>query len=121
MCSGHPPEDHSQAPLSRDISSLPARLGLVLIWIYRHSLSLVLGRACRYAPTCSDYTGEAIRRFGLWRGGWIGLARILRCNPFGPSGYDPVPQALPADARWFLPWRYGQWTGDHMDEASRLD
>ncbi|WP_209015113.1 membrane protein insertion efficiency factor YidD [Roseibium limicola] len=101
--------------------SFPARIGLALIWIYRHSLSLVMGRGCRYAPTCSDYTAQALIRFGLWAGGWIGLARILRCNPWGASGFDPIPDTLPADARWYLPWRYGQWRGDHIDAATRLD
>ena len=100
--------------------SPPARLALGLIWIYRHSLSLFMGRSCRYAPTCSEYTEEAIRRYGFWAGGWIGLARILRCNPFGASGFDPVPEALPASARWYLPWRYGRWTGKHIPEETRL-
>lgn len=108
-----------QSPSWRQ-ASWPARAGLLFIWIYRHSLSLVMGRGCRYAPTCSDYTAQALMRFGLWRGGWVGLARILRCHPWSPSGFDPVPETLPARARWFLPWRYGQWTGAQLDEASRL-
>lgn len=101
--------------------SWPARLGIGLIWIYQHSLSLLIGRACRYQPSCSHYTAEAMARFGFWRGGWMGLARILRCNPFGASGYDPVPHALPEKARWFLPWRYGFWKGDHIDPKTRFD
>ncbi|MEJ8475547.1 membrane protein insertion efficiency factor YidD [Roseibium algae] len=101
--------------------SLPARFGLGLIWVYRHSLSLFMGRGCRYAPTCSDYTGDCIRRYGLWIGGWIGLARIVRCNPWGASGYDPVPEELPARGRWYLPWRYGSWTGTHIKDETRLD
>jgi len=101
--------------------SLPARVGLGLIWVYRHSLSLVMGRQCRYAPTCSDYTGEALRRFGLWRGGWLGLSRILRCNPFGADGFDPVPEELPSRARWYMPWRYGRWTGAHIAPEHRLN
>lgn len=101
--------------------SLAGRLAIGLIWLYRHSLSLVMGRGCRYAPTCSDYTEQAIRRFGFWAGGWIGLARILRCNPWGASGFDPVPEQLPENARWYLPWRYGRWTGRHIEEKYRLD
>ena len=100
---------------------LPARIGIGLIWIYQHSLSLLIGRACRYQPTCSQYTAEAMARFGFWRGGWIGLARILRCNPLGACGYDPVPDQLPKHARWYMPWRYGFWTGSHIDPKTRFD
>ncbi|WP_428524589.1 membrane protein insertion efficiency factor YidD [Roseibium sp.] len=92
-----------------------------LVWIYRHTLSLFMGRTCRYAPTCSDYTDQAIRRFGFWAGGWLGLSRILRCNPWGASGFDPLPDALPDTARWYLPWRYGRWTGDHIPDDHRID
>lgn len=101
--------------------SLPGRFAITLIWIYRHSLSLFMGRTCRYAPTCSDYTEQTIRRFGFWAGGWMGLARILRCNPWGASGFDPIPDQVPARARWYLPWRYGRWTGAHISAEQRLD
>lgn len=76
-----------------------------LIQVYRHSLSLFMGRTCRYLPTCSAYTDEAIGRFGLWRGGWLGVMRIGACNPWGGSGFDPVPQTLPATVPWWAPWR----------------
>ncbi|MEJ1161123.1 membrane protein insertion efficiency factor YidD [Prosthecomicrobium sp. N25] len=85
-----------------------------LIRLYRYTLSAFMGRTCRYLPTCSEYTEEAIARHGLWAGGWIGLARILRCNPWGASGIDPVPAELPPRARWYMPWRYGRWTGRHI-------
>lgn len=65
--------------------------GVVMIRIYRYTLSPLLGRQCRYLPTCSDYTEQAIRRFGLIRGSWLGLFRILRCNPWGSHGQDEVP------------------------------
>ncbi|WP_421726737.1 membrane protein insertion efficiency factor YidD [Bauldia sp.] len=100
---------------------LPRALGIGLIKLYRLTLSPLIGRQCRYLPTCSEYTEEAIRTYGLWRGSWIGLARLQRCGPFGASGHDPIPDRLPDDARWYLPWRYGRWTGKHIDPKTRLD
>ncbi|WP_152501321.1 membrane protein insertion efficiency factor YidD [Labrenzia sp. THAF82] len=116
MCSPISPDKETARPLT-----VPGRVAIGLIWIYRHSLSLVMGRSCRYAPTCSDYTEQSIRRFGFWAGGWVGLSRILRCNPWGASGFDPIPDALPKDARWWCPWRYGRWTGQHIPDDHRLD
>jgi len=107
--------------VAETVSRLPRQLGIVLIKLYRAVLSPLIGRECRYLPTCSEYTEEATLRHGLWAGFWIGLARIQRCGPFGASGFDPVPAALPAQARWYTPWRYGRWTGRHIDPKTRLD
>ena len=60
---------------------------------------------------CSVYADEAIGRFGLWAGGWMTLARLLRCQPWGTSGIDNVPPVRPPAAKWYLPWRYGRWRG----------
>ena len=90
---------------------MPRNAGRALIWVYRHTLSLLVGYNCRHLPTCSVYGDEAIERFGLWGGGWMTLARILRCQPFGTSGIDNVPLTRPPGARWYLPWRYGRWRG----------
>jgi uncharacterized protein len=90
---------------------LPRRMGQGLIRLYRYTLSPLVGFHCRHLPTCSHYGEEAIGRFGLWPGGWMTLARLLRCHPFGTSGLDVVPPALPARSRWYLPWRYGRWRG----------
>jgi putative membrane protein insertion efficiency factor len=76
---------------------------------YQLTLSSLLGRHCRYLPTCSEYADEAIRRHGLWAGGWIGLSRLCRCHPFASAGFDPVPPTLPPDASWHRPWRFGRW------------
>jgi putative membrane protein insertion efficiency factor len=70
-----------------------------LIWAlkgYKLAISPWFGVACRYHPTCSAYAEEAIRLHGPVRGVWLGARRILRCHPWGGSGYDPVPQ--PASA-----------------------
>src|SRR3954470_2278328 len=90
---------------------LPRNAGRALIWLYRHTLSPLVGFNCRHLPTCSLYADEAIARFGLWGGGWMTLARLLRCQPWGTSGIDNVPLKRPAGARWYLPWRFGRWRG----------
>ena len=82
---------------------------VVLITLYRYTLSAFTGRSCRHLPTCSEYTRDAIWQFGFWPGGWMGAARLWRCRPGGSHGYDPVPEALPASGSWYLPWRYGRW------------
>jgi putative membrane protein insertion efficiency factor len=81
------------------------------IRLYQLTFSALIGRACRHLPTCSDYTSEAIGRHGLWAGGWIGVARICRCHPWGTHGYDPIPEPLPLNGHPLLPWRYGRWRG----------
>ena len=64
---------------------------LALIAFYRTCISPLTPPACRYTPTCSQYAQEAIRKYGAFRGGWLAFKRILRCHPWGGSGYDPVP------------------------------
>lgn len=67
------------------------RLIIALIRGYQRYLSPLTGPSCRFHPTCSHYTLEAVERYGALRGGWMGFRRILRCHPFHPGGYDPVP------------------------------
>ncbi len=91
------------------LAHMPRLAARGLIAIYRYAISGLIGPRCRHLPTCSEYGDEAIARFGLWAGGWMTLARILRCHPWGTAGLDPVPPALPVGARWWMPWRYGRW------------
>ncbi len=63
----------------------------VPILIYRYSLSAFIGRQCRYLPTCSDYAIQAVEKHGAIKGGWLAMKRLLRCHPWGGSGFDPVP------------------------------
>ena len=68
------------------------RVTLGLIRVYQWTLSPVLGPACRFHPSCSEYTYKAVESFGFLRGTWMGARRVLRCNPFCEGGYDPVPE-----------------------------
>jgi putative membrane protein insertion efficiency factor len=64
---------------------------LLLIKAYQFFVSPLLGDRCRFYPSCSDYACQAIERYGIFKGLWISLKRILRCHPFNPGGFDPVP------------------------------
>ena len=64
---------------------------LALIRGYQYALRPLLGANCRYAPSCSDYAGEAIVKHGTLKGTWLAARRILRCHPYHAGGYDPVP------------------------------
>lgn len=65
---------------------------LLIIRIYKKFISPLLPRACRFYPTCSEYTYEAIEKHGPFKGIYLGARRILRCHPFNKGGYDPVPE-----------------------------
>jgi hypothetical protein len=69
---------------------------------YKLTLSPVIGRQCRFLPTCSEYAAQALIDHGPWRGGWLAARRLCRCNPWGGSGFDPPPpprKPPPGDAR----------------------
>lgn len=99
------------SPLAEACRNAPRRFGRGLIAVYRYTLAWLTGFRCRHLPTCSEYADEALDRFGLWAGGWMTLARLMRCHPLGTSGLDFVPEALPEESRWYMPWRYGRWRG----------
>ncbi len=75
------------------LRSLGLRLLLLSIRSYQILVSPTLGPSCRHLPTCSEYALEAIGLHGPWRGMWLALKRLMRCHPWGTSGYDPVPDA----------------------------
>jgi uncharacterized protein len=100
---------------ARRLRQIPRQVGRALVKGYRYTLSPLIGFHCRHLPTCSEYAEEALARHGLWAGGWMTLARLLRCHPYGTSGLDFVPRDTPAHAAWFLPWRYAKWRGTNID------
>jgi uncharacterized protein len=63
---------------------------LLLLRQYKRWISPLLGPACRFTPTCSEYTMEAVQKYGVLRGCWLGAKRLVRCQPFCQGGYDPV-------------------------------
>jgi len=63
---------------------------ILLIKIYQYTLSPILGKNCRFNPSCSNYTAQSIQRHGAFTGLWLSIKRISRCNPWGGQGYDPV-------------------------------
>jgi uncharacterized protein len=65
--------------------------GIVAIRLYQQWISPHIPASCRFYPSCSEYAAQALRRYGLAWGGWLALRRLLRCHPFHPGGYDPVP------------------------------
>jgi putative membrane protein insertion efficiency factor len=66
-------------------------LFIALVRGYQYAISPLLGRRCRYFPSCSEYAVEAVQKHGAFRGGWLGVKRVCRCHPWHPGGYDPVP------------------------------
>lgn len=74
-----------------NLARWPRRAVMGLIRAYQLALSPLMLTNCRFTPSCSRYTYEAVERYGALRGAWMGVKRICRCHPFHPGGYDPVP------------------------------
>ena len=97
------PATHSKvAGLARALLKAP-------VHAYRWTLKPLMGNSCRHLPTCSEYALQAIDANGAWRGGWLAISRICRCQPWGSAGYDPVPD-LSGERHRLAPWRYGRWS-----------
>jgi putative membrane protein insertion efficiency factor len=73
------------------LGTMPRRFPMAAIRVYQSTLGPSLPQACRFEPTCSYYAYTALERYGLFRGTWLAIRRLARCQPFGGSGYDPVP------------------------------
>ena len=69
-----------------------SRILIAVLRLYRYAVSPLFGAHCRFHPTCSCYAEDAVRRFGVVRGGWLSLRRLGRCHPWHPGGADPVPE-----------------------------
>lgn len=67
------------------------RIMIKLIHGYQYLISPLSPPTCRFTPTCSHYTCETLAKYGVMKGGWLGIRRLLRCNPWNPGGYDPAP------------------------------
>ncbi|MFZ4399601.1 MAG: membrane protein insertion efficiency factor YidD [Bacteroidales bacterium] len=73
------------------MKNLLAKLFILIIRFYQYVISPYFPASCRYTPSCSTYAADALKKHGPFKGGWLSIKRILSCNPWGGSGYDPVP------------------------------
>ena len=86
------PKSNEPRPMTDEKWKIALRkLFLLPVYFYRVFISPLTPPSCRYTPTCSQYMVEAVLKYGIFKGGWLGIKRILRCHPWGGSGYDPVP------------------------------
>lgn len=92
----------------------------ILIRLYQWTISPLLGPTCRFHPSCSNYAIEAIRRFGLLRGGWLTLCRLGRCHPWNPGGFDPVPNAREPACNEACADRFSPNAADHVASPRSL-
>jgi uncharacterized protein len=100
------------ATIFRKFSAAALKLPIKL---YRYTLSPLLGQHCRHMPSCSQYGLDAIELNGAWRGFWLTLSRVLRCHPWGTSGFDPAPDICKERHPLWAAWRYGRWNNKQVE------
>jgi putative membrane protein insertion efficiency factor len=103
------------------VSKVAAAALKLPIHAYRYSLSMLIGRRCRHAPTCSEYALEAIDLNGPWRGFWLAVSRFWRCRPGGTHGFDPAPDIRSEHHPLLAAWRYGRWRARDVTVFAPLD
>ncbi|WP_441958797.1 membrane protein insertion efficiency factor YidD [Mycolicibacterium houstonense] len=81
----------------RRAGAVVARGAIFVIQLYRHAISPYRPPSCRFMPTCSQYAVDAFTEYGLFRGAWLSLIRLLKCGPWHPGGWDPIPDRCPHD------------------------
>lgn len=84
---------HSNNEANKKRLSFVAKVLILLVRFYQTAISPFTPSTCRYSPTCSSYTIEALQKHGVFYGGWLAVKRIFSCHPWGGSGYDPVPES----------------------------
>ncbi|MGE0628318.1 MAG: membrane protein insertion efficiency factor YidD [Hyphomicrobiaceae bacterium] len=104
--------------LARMSGTIAAFVLKLPIHAYRWSFKALFGFHCRHLPTCSEYALTAIDRNGAWRGLWLTVSRLWRCRPGGTWGYDPAPD-ISSEHHALAPWRYGRWTGRHLNDGCK--
>ncbi|MCC8146514.1 MAG: membrane protein insertion efficiency factor YidD [Bacteroidales bacterium] len=77
--------------MKKQLRDIVVFIVLIPVWFYRACISPLIPASCRYTPTCSEYTIQAVKKYGPFKGGWLAIKRISRCHPWGGHGYDPVP------------------------------
>ncbi|CAL5210999.1 unnamed protein product [Lathyrus oleraceus] len=97
-------DSNPQTPQDGEVDNLGVKAALSILRFYKREISPILPRSCRYVPTCSEYSMEAYKRYGVLKGTTLTVWRLCRCNPLGGSGYDPP--------RWFGEIRQGEELDD---------
>ena len=84
------------------MNKIATNFGVLCVKGYQKLLSPLFPRSCKFIPSCSNYTLQAIQKFGLCKGSFLGLKRILKCHPKAVGGLDPVPENIKGDYKWYL-------------------